>query len=251
MNLITPIEVAAKAPVDPNYDSGLFEPYIDIAEIKLLTECCFGDEFYQDLVCDIVSNEGAWDVCTTYDTDDVVIFGCNYYIALSDGIIGEPPTNTTCWAITQKFNNAAYQDLWDKYLLKYMAFSVLHCSGGSAYRFSTQGVMRNNANHSEPVDKDGLLQAMKMLTDSTEALRQGMHVYLIRVNEAKDINNPELFPLYPPNEGCSTGCDKKLKRNPVNIAIPKNNNRLSRGFEQYVTEKRWNLHDGRKDKDCC
>ena len=218
--LITSMEVIASSPVGHNYDTRLLCQFLPEAEYKLISDCCFGEEFYLALIEDMKDIE-EYDDCKDYSLGDIVVFGARIYEAIGEPQAGESPeTDPSLWSITPKFNNPDYEELYECYLRDLLAFCVLHSSIISqAIRVETIGVMKNNTNYSESAEDKTILLLKSDIQNRIETRRSLMDSFLRRVSTTYGINNPERYPLYPANKEylCNTGCNTERYKDSVNI----------------------------------
>jgi hypothetical protein len=201
--LITPIEVIAKANVDHNFDTKIVCSHIANVEFRYLSspKGCFGDDFYNALVADVVDYID-YDSTVTYALDDIVIYGGAYYKCLANGTIGFEPTNIAKWVKVSKFTNSDYQELWDNHLWDFMAIATQHASTfGNAYRSTSKGIMRNDSDNSKPAEYAGVKALKDELMSTIMLVQERMDIYLK--------NNKDKFPLYKCNSECAPSGNKQ------------------------------------------
>lgn len=222
------MEVIASAPVGHHYDPRLLCQFLKDAEYRLISDCCFGEDFYLHLLEDLKDIE-EYDDCKDYTTGDLVIFGALAYEATGDPEPGESPEERPdLWTVTSKFNNSDYQELYSCYLRELLAFCVLHASIiSTAIRVETLGVMKNSSEYSESAEDKTVLLLKEDLTNRIESRRVLMDKFLTRVNSDLGINNRERYPLYPANIDyiCGEGCNDRRYKDSVNIPFLKTKDR--------------------------
>ncbi len=202
MNLITPVEVIAKAHVDHNMDPKVFCSHIVVAETKLSdADAAFGTELYDEIVADLISFTD-YDSTSVYDTDDKVLFQGKYFKALADGTTNILPTVGASWAVVDKFTTAKYQTLWDKHLWMILALMVQHTSTfTNSVRTTAQGEVVNSTNNSEGASFNSVKAKKEELSDNIRILEKGMDAFLIK--------NKTDYPLYKGNKDCGAKRDSR------------------------------------------
>jgi hypothetical protein len=163
-NIILPAEVTngsilRKTPLNVRFDNQLIAPNIQIGELRWVVPV-LGQALYDDFVADQV----------------VEVF---------------PPTEP-------KFNNVAYQVLWDKYLWKFDANACLWASVSDiGMQFGANGIYLNNTDTSENAGIKGIQVKQDAIAQSLIVLEKYIREYLC-------LNHVD-FPLYDYNKNC--GCD--------------------------------------------
>ena len=147
MSLINAYEVRYYSPAGPNYDTNLFNRSIETRE-RYVANKCLGWTFYQKLVNDLISYAGVdWSNVATYSTGDDVNNNSNglVYTALQSVPSGTALSDTNYWALADKFNTAAYNNLWIGGLRDYLSISIYRASlTTSTFRAESKGVMRGS-----------------------------------------------------------------------------------------------------------
>lgn len=152
-SLITAHEVIENAPADAHSDANERCKYIVQAEEKLFI--CFGMPFYQRLLEDRVVYAPAVDALpdavgyiaftenNAFSAGNHVLFQSTIYKVLRDTEPGIYPGNTLYFSPAPKFKTPHFEFLWQRYLKRIIAFSVLHKS--IMYRFirdTNKGVVK-------------------------------------------------------------------------------------------------------------
>lgn len=84
-----------------------------------------GMPFYEILLADVVDadlNAVEWKNGDSYDTDDVVYFAGTTFKSTTDGNTAPPPGGN--WVFSTRFDDAEYQEFWEKHLLGYFAAAI-------------------------------------------------------------------------------------------------------------------------------
>ena len=250
-NIITAMEVIAKAPVAHNFDPGKVEDFVIDAQLMLCSSECFGDEFYQAILA-TQKPATEFDACVPYLIGDTVIYGAYYYEAIQNTTAGELPTDDTLWSITPKFTDANYQELWECALFEYVAFLTMHYAMPFIhYDLSTIGLMKNMTTHSEPATLREMQNMKNEYTNRAEARLKYMHKFLTRVNDtlSPPVDNVTRYPLYPANAEACGKCEKILD-NTVNIPFIAGKRRGV--FFQKGLKSRYNRNSyNRRNNECC
>jgi hypothetical protein len=196
--LISPTEVIAKGHFGHNYDSLLLCSHIVIAEEKFLrsADACFGDKLYLQLLADTVSYTD-FDATVSYAVGHCVIYEGRLYRCVV-AAAGSLPSDAAYWAGTYKFATPLFQLLWDSYLWQYLALGVQHASTfKSAYRSSSKGIVRLEAEHVRAAEYAGIKALKEELLDNMGVLKAAMHRFLAAHQSA--------FPSYVAVQECSSG----------------------------------------------
>lgn len=122
--LISPTEVVQLSNVDTNFAVCSFRTIYNIELYVFRKYLCKG--FYDALVDDLIDRTGTlvYDDSTAYIAGNVVEWRGTYYEALAP-TTGNRPSVSAFWEVADKFNQAAYNDLWNKHLAEYLSLSVL------------------------------------------------------------------------------------------------------------------------------
>jgi hypothetical protein len=167
-NIILPAEVTnggilRKAPLNARFDQQLIAPNIQIAELRWIKPL-LGAALYADFVADQV-------------------------------VEAFPPTEP-------KFNNAAYQTLWDEYLWSFDARACIWASMSDiGLQIGANGIYLNNTETSENAGIKGIQVKQDLLAQSLLVLEKEIRDYLCA--------NYVDFPLYDYDLNC--GCGGKSK----------------------------------------
>lgn len=143
--LITPWEVVMYSPAGNNYQRGGLQEYIDIVEEEL-AESFLGWDYYELMLSAAESYDGliGWNVATTYNTGDRALYFDTPIESLQNSNTVEPCVDDgTNWQVLPKFiNNTIYENLWKRYLRRYLALRVLSDSlNHTTYQIGQKGVV--------------------------------------------------------------------------------------------------------------
>lgn len=141
LDLISAYEVINASPVKRDYPTS----HICVMKDNIVMDIfrnCFSLDFLTELVNDKRPTSGAinYSSGTAYDLDDVVIFDAVLYKSLA-AANNAPLTDESKWARQPKFVKTCYNDLWDSFLLKFLAFRIIYGSAEyNSYQAGSKGI---------------------------------------------------------------------------------------------------------------
>lgn len=190
-----------------------------LQEEEAIFRVWLGLDFYKLLLADLSDNSSATSFLdgTTYATGSKVIFDGLVYEAILETNGSQNPKNKTYWKRASKFNTAAYEYLWQRYLKTIIGWAVFH-SGVvyEAIRVTQLGVQRYGDNESfknRPTTGKELASFKSEIGADVEKFLANMHKYLV--------DNRTSFTSYKGNSQSS---------NPVN---PGSRKRKNYGFSMH------------------
>lgn len=188
--------------------------FIATKEEKIFNKC-FGWDFYLDLLNDkikysLTAAEGKVVYCnfiegTPYAAGKIVLYQGKLYEVTSATNGNQKPAHPQYFKKAKRFNNDAYNFLWDRYLCKLLAFSVMSTS--VMYRLirdTASGVVKNyQSGKSEPATLKELqalkLEAIGDIDDIVENMQNFMKRY------------PDCFSKYKGFQNCEKECKRKRR----------------------------------------
>lgn len=128
LDLISAYEIINAAPVKRDYPTSNICVMKDNIVMDIF-RTCFSLEFLQELVDNKRSTAGALNYVsgTAYDQNDLVLFDGIIYKSLADAN-NYPLTDESKWIRQPKFEKTCYNDLWDSFMIKFLAFRIVYAS---------------------------------------------------------------------------------------------------------------------------
>jgi len=130
-------EVKQSSPIMDEHPTDVLCVFIQKDERGLFNECHLGYALYDVMLEDLsdISNVNNYDENTIYELDDKVLYEGVVLQSLANGNAIEPCDILAkdFWAVAPKFTSPCYQELYDKFLKFYIAFTVV----GRSMRYST------------------------------------------------------------------------------------------------------------------
>lgn len=189
--------------------------FIATKEEKIFRQC-FGWEFYLALLNDKVkysidtNDMESITYCnfiegTVYQAGKVVLYQGKLYEVTKTTTGNEQPAHPQYFKKAKRFNNPAYEFLWNRYLCKLLAFSVMFTS--VMYRLvrdTASGVVKNfTSGKSEPATLKEVQALKHEALGDIDDIVQNMQAFM------KD--HPECFSLYKGLQKCKTECKRKRR----------------------------------------
>lgn len=189
--------------------------FIATKEEKIFNKC-FGWDFYLDLLNDKVKyslnpdEEGTVVYCnfiegTVYNSGKVVLFQGKLYEVTATTTGNQKPEHPAYFKKAKRFNNPNYEFLWNRYLCKLLAFSVMSTS--VMYRLirdTANGVVKNyQSGKSEPATLKEL-QALKLeAIGDIDDIVENMQLFMKR--------HPDCFSKYKGIKACKKECKPRRR----------------------------------------
>jgi hypothetical protein len=173
-------------------------PICDIKSCKEVEEDLFnsilGYDFY-DLLLDSLtdfSTATPWSAATAYAVDNLVTD--KYYQAISINTNSQPPA-VTSWKLAPTFQNACYEELWCRYLGRYLSLSVYDWE----YRLNPSKEEKDY-----PLTPAEMKQAVVAIQEAIQRVFNNMRIYVEKIRKLD--TNPcyaafEKFMYFEPLEG--------------------------------------------------
>lgn len=191
--LIQPFEVVKISPVKGKTDAAQFCNNISRVEEKLFDDC-IGSDMYADMIASLTPAPGTFTLYEqgiAYSAGDWVQFESEFYecILLTDGT--QSPCDSDYFTKQDKFTTAPYNALWERYLAKILANSVVvGVLPYMAIQIAESGVIRQTSDRGtfQPAEgKEMATVKIQLTADIADDLRL-MHKYIIA--------NESSYPLY-------------------------------------------------------
>jgi hypothetical protein len=148
--LMSAYEVAKCSPIMMEYPMDILCVFIVKDERGLFESCALGDKLYDAMLDDIedVSEVNVYNEMTLYNEGDRVLYEDVVLESIIDSNAIEPcdVTAKDFWRVVEKFNNPCFQELYDRFLKFYIAFTIV----GRSARFATfQASSKGTVKYSE------------------------------------------------------------------------------------------------------
>lgn len=215
--LITAKEIAWGMPADggQNIDYTRLCEYIVIAEEQYLFDC-IGKDMYEALYSDLSSTypdklmaASPFNIQKAYAIGDVVVYQKKVYECIVITTAGILPTVSANWTVQPKFGTEKYETLWSNHLRKILAWAtVKEGTIPNAYRFSSEGVLKQKTEQTETVTG----KELGILSNS-----QNTKISLLLNRMARFLQDNEDYPLYLGNQKPSEA--NKHKRSKAGFAF--------------------------------
>jgi hypothetical protein len=178
--LATPFEIKQISQVNINLNESTFCANISTQEEDRFNKC-FGRQFYKDLLADkVIYTYSEFGDSIIYAIADVVLWFGNLYICTQATTGTQNPTNNSFWALAPKFNTAAYNTLWKKYLLKIIAAYVISDSViAQSVENTNQGLVRKTGDYFQPATTSEIGMYNKQLISNAKSTEENMEIFVL------------------------------------------------------------------------
>lgn len=206
--LITAWEVVKFSPAGDNFPASRVVNAISQVEQKL-RRTIIGAEYYDQMLEDVNEFIGVeeW-TPKTYQSNDKALYLDTFIYSLIDDNDTDPAEDSdgTKWAVSDKFSNEAYQELWEKHLRAVIAYLVMSKSNiyatyqlgakGSTEEYSDSTGTRTASNKTFlgvqgqlVVDAQELIENMKFFLEKNASTYAGVK-HIADVNKGKTVIQP-------------------------------------------------------------
>lgn len=201
--LLTPFEVLLYSPAGLGYPTAQFCDLIPQIEEAFFEEC-LGAEFrgwMVESIRELPENVEAWQGNVVYQTGDFAIWQGCIFESLEDDNEDEP--SEVSWQAFERFENAAAQQLWAKYLRRVLAFKVYRASlTYTVYRGGNGGLLVNTGDGTgfRSLNKQELADLKNQLEADIELTNRNMMNWLLK--NYKELEIPYSSPIGCDENGC-------------------------------------------------
>lgn len=206
--IITAFEVVKYSVANRDFPTNVICDFIDTIELSVFDDKCLKLETYNKLISSIVdySSVQQYELATTYNLDENVLLDGIIYSSKTNANTSSP-LDTEKWEVAKKFDNDCYNDLWYKYLSKYLANKILiKAIAFNTFQASNKGLMKyigDSTGNANVITKEFYEWKVELLDFCTLILKQ-MQVFMK--------NNETCFPEYITKECEQNNC-KNTGRN--------------------------------------
>lgn len=187
------IELINSLPISSRAETSIIDNLIDETEENIFRKC-FSLDLYKAMYADLVSLVGAnyWAANQPFIVNEYCIYqGLKYLNVSGSTSTGDNPTvKQTVWRLQNKFNEQKYNDLWNLYLKKYIAYNVaIPASHFSTVKFEAGGLMINKdteVNQTSASTKE-IYEFKNQLIEQSKVLYENMKAWLIENNNYGNI----------------------------------------------------------------
>lgn len=125
MSLITPFEVVKFAPVRFDFPTANICDFIEDVELDLFDDKCLllatKTKLEEDLIT--YTNIQVYDGNETYALNEKVLLDGCIFVSKANGNTASP-VDSAVWDLAPKFTSTVYNELWNKFLKRYLAFNI-------------------------------------------------------------------------------------------------------------------------------
>lgn len=154
------------------------------------TDKCLGWDYYVFLLSDLLLptlSPVFFEYNTLYFVGDIVNFNDRVYECVVDTTGEQDPQNSGNFKPIKKFISPASNEIWDRYIAKFIAWSVLISAGDiSAVSQTAQGMTRTEGDNFRPATPGEIEQRKRMFLSRRFDLANNMKSFLER--------NKDLYP---------------------------------------------------------
>ena len=190
--LCTPFDVLRYSTVNGHTDTARFCNAIKRQEEGIFN-ACLGRDFYKSLLADKKQyTYSDFQTGIVYPIGTIVLyFGILYEVTQATTGVEIPSVATAYFTEAARFNNVAYNTLFNDYLAELIALLVAANSIiPSSIEFTSQGAVRKEGDGFRAADTKDLGNAKQQLIDSANLVQNNMNVFILE--------NKADYPLYLP-----------------------------------------------------
>lgn len=127
--LITTWEIVNNSPVAPNFEGSRIVMFINDIEENIFNKS-FSQDMFDAMIADVNYNHLTiypdWIKGSTFSLNDYVFYqGYLYKCIVSSALNLTPINSPSAWQKQNKFNTTKYNDLWNKYLCRYLSLNII------------------------------------------------------------------------------------------------------------------------------
>lgn len=164
------------------------------------------------MLADLVdySDKSEYDSSASYNEGDVVLYQGYYYKAKK--ATSALPSLNTDWEEAPKFSKSTYNDLWNKFLGRYLALLVVDSTiPPRSTQVTAAGTVKINGEEFEAAKEDSVLRLQNWVSAQIRIVKSNMHHYLVDSGLSVFSNYKGL-----PDEGCTDDSDNCTDRDYTN-----------------------------------
>lgn len=186
-------EIINVLPISQRAETSIIDNVIHTVEENIFNTC-FSSKLYTDMLADVspIAGIDAWNPTTVFIVDEYCIYqGFKYKNTSGATSTGDNPTiKKSVWTLQPKFNTAKFNDLWDKYLLEYIAYNVISPAAHySTTKLRAGGVstITDDKTGSKNVDLKNLYEFKNQNLELAKMVFENMKTWLLANNNYGDI----------------------------------------------------------------
>lgn len=193
MSLITPFEVVKFAPVRFDFPTANICDFIDDVELDLFDDKCLLVATKTKLEEDLITytNVAVYDGNETYALNEKVLLDGCIFVSKANGNTASP-VDSALWDLAPKFENEAYNTLWNKFLKRYLAFNITATvMAYSTYQAGSKGLTKfqiDNAGIQTVNIKEFFEWKTSITYDSGRILRNMRNWMIENIDEFPEMN---------------------------------------------------------------
>lgn len=186
-------EIINVLPISQRAETSIIDNLIEDVEENIFNTC-FSSTLYAAMIANLrpIAGVDAWEKTTPFIVDELCLYQGLLYKNISNATsTGDIPTiKKSVWALQSKFVDAKYNTLWEKYLLKYIAYNVNSpASHFSTNKLSAGGLTTNTEDRTgnKNVDIKSLYEYKNQNLELAKMIFDNMKAWLIVNNNYGDI----------------------------------------------------------------